>query len=97
MMDLLGLGAGMGSLLGTTSTYGGYVVGGILTFSFILVGIFITSKLQSGNVMPLFALMAVGFILSRAFGWFEDWALIAAVLFLVVGASGFFTAVTRRD
>lgn len=87
----------MAGLLGVSATYGGYVVGGILTLSLVLVGVFVTSKLQTGNTMPLFALLAVGFILSRAFGWFEDWALIAAVLFLIVGASGFFTAASRRS
>lgn len=73
-------------LLSTDAATGGWIVGGIFTMSCFLAVAILLSKLEFGNGAPIMFTLGFGVIFSVMVSWWPTWALIAAILFLLVGA-----------
>lgn len=89
-MDLLGLGASFGALIGTDATMGGYILGGVLMFTIAIAVMIISSKVGSNSAAPMLFMMAGGLILNRLFEWWPEWTLVVAAIFLLAGSIGIF-------
>lgn len=85
-LDLLGIGAAFGGLMGTDATTGGYVVGGIVTIALMLALSFVLGEELAGYGIMIPG--ALGVILAVLFGWWPTWTVIfvsVPILFIATG------------
>lgn len=90
LFDLFGLGAGMGTLLGTDATTGGYVIGGIFVITVAFATFILASKLEARAASGPSFMLGSGLIMAVLFGWWPVWAVLVAALFILFGMLGLF-------
>lgn len=76
----------MGAMLGTDATTGGFVMGGITAVALMLIGMILSSLLDSRNGIFLIGFLAFAIGLPAVFGWFPNWFIIFSALLIVGGA-----------
>ena len=89
-LDLLGLGALMGGLLGTDAVTGGYVVGAIFSFICFFATLIVMSKLEVSNGSPVWFALAFGIGFSTLFGWVPIWGFFFVAVLVIVGGMNLF-------
>ena len=70
----------MGSLLGTDAATGGFLLGGIITATFIIIFMILASKLEATSANPMLIITAFGMIVSVLFGWWPLWTMFIVVI-----------------
>lgn len=74
--------------MGTTTEASGWVLGGIVSAVMILVGMILSSKLETKTPVPMFFLMALGFGMATLWGWFPIWMIFFTVVFALMSVMG---------
>jgi hypothetical protein len=87
-MDIGGLAASLGTLLGISTENAGWLLGGLLSAVLIVVGLILASKLESSSPLPLFFLLALGITLATLFGWFPLFVIFFAFVFALIPVIG---------
>lgn len=86
-MDLLGIGAAFGSLLGTDATTGGYIAGAIFLGTMVFIGMVIASHLRgAGSMYGMVTFLAIGIAIPSMFSWFPTWFLVFVLMIVVAMA-----------